>query len=80
MARLRLPDLLKGIAILFMIQVHIMELFIDYAGQSSPVGRASLFLGGPFTAMVFMMVMGYFVAASRKSFKQNLFRGVRLFA
>lgn len=80
MARLRLPDLLKGIAILFMIQVHIMELFIDYAGQSSQVGRVSLFLGGPYTAMIFMMVMGYFVAASRKSFKQNLFRGVRIFA
>lgn len=30
--RLRLPDLLKGIAIFFMIQVHIMELFIDYPG------------------------------------------------
>nr|WP_321353484.1 acyltransferase family protein [uncultured Draconibacterium sp.] len=79
MKRLRLPDLLKGIAILFMIQVHIMELFIDYAGQSSVAGKTSLFLGGPFTAMVFMMVMGYFVAASKKTFRENLVRGVKVF-
>jgi uncharacterized membrane protein len=78
MKRLRLPDLLKGIAILFMIQVHIMELFIDYPGQSSIVGKISLFLGGPFTAMVFMMVMGYFVAASKKTLRQNLVRGVKI--
>lgn len=79
MKRLRLPDLLKGIAILFMIQVHIMELFIDYPGQSSVVGKISLFIGGPFTAMVFMMVMGYFVAASKKSLRQNLLRGIKIF-
>ncbi|WP_340111529.1 acyltransferase family protein [Maribellus mangrovi] len=79
MKRLRLPDLLKGIAIFFMIQVHIMELFIDYPGQSSVVGKISLFLGGPFTAMVFMMVMGYFVAASKKSLRQNMSRGIKIF-
>lgn len=79
MKRLRLPDLLKGIAILFMIQVHIMELFIDSPGQSSVAGKISLFLGGPFTAMVFMMVMGYFVAASKKTLWQNLIRGVKIF-
>ncbi len=79
MPRLRLPDLLKGLAILFMIQVHIMELFMDYAAQQSIVGKVSLFLGGPFTAMVFMLVMGYFVAASRKSVVQTIKRGAKLF-
>jgi len=79
MQRLRLPDLMKGIAILLMIQVHIMELFMDYASQQSIVGKVSLFLGGPFTAMIFMIVMGYFVAASRKSISRTLWRGVKLF-
>lgn len=79
MNRLRIPDLLKGLAILFMIQVHIMELFIDYAGRESIVGKVSLFLGGPFTAMVFMIVMGYFVAKSQKTIGQTLFRGVKIF-
>lgn len=79
MNRLRLPDLLKGIAILFMIQVHIMELFIDFAGQESVFGKISLFIGGPFTAMIFMMVMGYFVAGSKKTFKQNVGRGIKIF-
>jgi len=77
--RLRLPDLLKGLAILFMIQVHIMELFMDYAAQQSVIAKVSLFLGGPFTAMVFMIVMGYFVAASRKTVGQTIKRGAKLF-
>lgn len=79
MRRLRLPDLLKGLAILFMIQVHIMELFMDSAAQQTIVGKVSLFLGGPFTAMVFMIVMGYFVAASRKTAGQTIKRGAKLF-
>jgi len=79
MKRLRIPDLLKGLAILFMIQVHIMELFIDYAGRESIVGKVSLFLGGPFTAMVFMIVMGYLVAKSQKTTVQTLLRGLKIF-
>lgn len=79
MNRLRLPDLLKGIAILFMIQVHIMELFIDLSGHESLAGNISLFAGGPFTAMVFMLVMGYFVAKSKKTVKQTAIRGIRIF-
>ncbi|MFV0590819.1 MAG: acyltransferase family protein [Draconibacterium sp.] len=79
MKRLRIPDLLKGLAILFMIQVHIMELFIDHAGRESIVGKVSLFLGEPFTAMVFMIVMGYFVAKSPKTIAQTLLRGVKIF-
>ena len=78
MTRLRLPDVLKGIAILFMIQVHIMELFIDYPGRETVVGKISLFIGGPFTAMVFMIVMGYFVAKNKKSVKTNMWRGVKI--
>lgn len=62
-----------------MIQVHIMELFMDYSAQQSVIGKVSLFLGGPFTAIIFMIVMGYFVAASNKTVWQTIKRGVELF-
>lgn len=78
--RYSLPDLLKGFAILFMIQIHITELFINQAGQESLLGKLSLFLGGPFTAIIFMMVMGYFIAKNKKSPVKNIIRGVKIFA
>lgn len=77
--RLILPDLLKGLAALFMVQVHITELFMDEAMRESLFGRISLFMGGPFAAAVFMLVMGYFIALNKSSFAQNLFRGVKIF-
>lgn len=80
MKRFPLPDLLKGFAVLFMIQIHIIELFIDYAGRESLFGKLSMFFGGPFTAIIFMIVMGYFIAKSKKPFVKNLLRGVKIFA
>ena len=40
-------DLLKGIAVLLMIQVHIMEQLAEYDLFNSRFGEISLFLGGP---------------------------------
>ena len=79
MKRLILPDLLKGLAALFMVQIHITELFIDTAGRESLLGKTSLFLGGPFAAVVFMLVMGYFIARNKSTVAQNMFRGVKIF-
>jgi len=78
--RILLPDLLKGFAAVFMVQVHITELFIDNAGRESLWGKTSLFLGGPFAAMVFMIVMGYFIARNKKTPNENLVRGIKIFA
>lgn len=78
MKRYPLPDLLKGFAIFFMVQIHITELFIDNAGRESLFGKLTMFLGGPFTAIIFMIVMGYFVAKGKKSPLQNIFRGVKI--
>lgn len=58
------PDLLKGFAVIAMIQVHIFEQFARPEFLQGTVGKLSLFLGGPFAAPVFMAVMGYF--AGRK--------------
>jgi uncharacterized membrane protein len=79
MKRIILPDLLKGLAALFMVQIHITELFIDTAGRESLFGKTSLFLGGPFAAVVFMLVMGYFIARNKSTVAQNMFRGVKIF-
>jgi len=71
-------DLLKGFAVLMMIQVHLMELFAKPEISVSLTGRISLFLGGPPAAPLFMAVMGYFLAQSKKNFSQNFKRGLIL--
>lgn len=79
MKRLLLPDILKGFAVFLIVPVHILELFIDYPGRESVFGKTLLFLGGPFAVPVFMMIMGYFVSKSKKSVKQTVFRGIKIF-
>lgn len=63
-----------------MIQVHIIELFADNSISTSHVGKVLMFLGGPPVAPVFAFVLGYFLASSKKSKKQLIFRGLKLFA
>jgi uncharacterized membrane protein len=77
--RLEIADLLKGIAVLLMIQVHIIELFASVSIFDSKTGRILLFLGGPFVAPVFLFVFGYFIANSSLSNSQQLFRGFKIF-
>lgn len=72
-------DLLKGLAVIFMIQVHIMQLFAEESLFNSLTGAFSLFLGGPPAAPVFMTVMGYFLAVSKKDLESSLMRGLYLF-
>ncbi len=76
--RLLLPDLLKGLAVLLMIQVHLMELFALPEIYYSIWGKISLFLGGPPAAPVFMVVMGYFLATSVDGLVSFIGRGLRL--
>ena len=54
-------DLLKGIAVLLMIQVHVIELFSTDAINSSRIGHILLFLGGPPVAPVFAVIFGYYI-------------------
>jgi hypothetical protein len=75
-----IADLLKGLAVLFMIQVHVMEQFGSQELFDSLVGQASMFLGGPACAPVFLAVMGYFLAGGEKSLMYYLKRGALLFA
>ncbi len=73
-----IPDLLKGTAIILMIQVHIMELFAMPATYDGLAGRISLFMGGAPVAPVFMAVMGYFLYAPSKRLSYYYTRGLRL--
>jgi hypothetical protein len=72
-------DLLKGFAVIFMIQVHIMEQFATQELQQTVVGKLSMFLGGPACAPVFLAVMGYFLVSPDKSAFHYLKRGGILF-
>ena len=65
--RNQLADLLKGIAVLLMIQVHVLELFASETILKSGGGALLMFLGGPFVAPVFMAILGYFTISSTKT-------------
>ena len=60
-ARTQTADVLKGIAVLLMIQVHIIELFATDEIYNSNIGKILLFFGGPPVAPIFMILFGYFI-------------------
>ncbi|TFG69075.1 MAG: DUF1624 domain-containing protein [Thermomicrobiales bacterium] len=74
-------DLARGLAIVFMILVHVLRHWGDQATWATPIGTAISFLGGPPAAQVFMFVMGASVAFSRRtSFRSLATRGLGLVA
>lgn len=77
-ARFILADLLKGIAVLLMIQVHITELFATQEFYQSLPGRVSLVLGGVPAAPLFMVVMGFFIGYINYNTRKLLLRGLKL--
>ena len=70
-------DLLKGVAALLMIQVHVLELFIQPAFRESTAGKLGMMLGGPPVALVFLVVMGWFLSKSPKSAGQLSFQALK---
>ncbi len=77
--RLQFIDVLKGIAVLLMIQVHIIELFATDTIFNSYLGKILLFAGGPPVAPLFVMLMGYFLAATNKTTTELIKRGLSIF-
>lgn len=73
-----MADLLKGIAVLLMIQVHLTELFATESFYSCIPGKVSLFLGGVPAAPLFMVVMGFFVGFMNVKTSVLLLRGLKL--
>ena len=72
-------DLARGLAVVFMIMVHVLRHWGDPATWSTPIGTLISFLGGPPAAPVFMFLMGASLAFSRRiSFTSLVSRGLWL--
>lgn len=71
-------DLLKGIAVIFMIQVHLFEQFAAPDVFQGTAGKIAAFLGGPPCAPVFLLIMGYFLFSESRTLKYFLKRGLLL--
>jgi uncharacterized membrane protein len=76
--RTPLADLLKGIAVLLMVQVHVLELFATNEIYKSHLGKILLFIGAAPVAPVFSIVFGYFIVSSKKSKTELIVRGLKL--
>lgn len=73
-------DLLRGLAVLFMVAVHVLGSFANQAASTSLLGYIIEFLGGPPAAPVFMLSMGIFFVLSRKNddLRTSIYRGLKL--
>lgn len=79
--RIEFIDLSRGLAILFMIMVHVLEEMSSGSVYDSWFGSVIEFLGGPPAAPVFMFLMGTSMMFSKKVYmKTNIIRGVKLLA
>jgi uncharacterized membrane protein len=77
--RVRAFDLARGLAVVFMIGVHVLWHWGAPDTWTSPVGQVISFLGGPTAAPVFMFLMGASLAfSSRTSFRSLAVRGLWL--
>lgn len=65
-------------AVILMIQVHVMELFAQQDIFESGIGKLSLFFGGAPVAPLFLAIMGYYAFQSQKPLRSLIYRGVKL--
>jgi uncharacterized membrane protein len=73
-----IADLLKGIAVLLMVQVHILELFATNEIYSSHLGKTLLFMGAAPVAPLFAIILCYFIISTGKSKTELITRGFKL--
>jgi uncharacterized membrane protein len=66
-ARIRAFDLARGLAIVFMVMIHVLGHYGNAASWASPLGQIVIFFGGPTAAPVFMFLMGASLAFSRRA-------------
>jgi uncharacterized membrane protein len=60
-------DLARGLAVAFMVLIHVLRHWGDPATWTTPIGTVVSFLGGPPAAPVFMFLMGASLAFSRRT-------------
>lgn len=74
-------DFARGIAVFFMIMQHVMIMHERSGGEGNTViGNLFILLGTAPAAPIFVFIMGIFLVKSKKTVKQNMIRGVKLFA
>ena len=74
-------DLARGLAMLFMVMVHVQTTYGATEVQDSPFGWMVEFLGSPPAAPVFMFLMGLSTAfSSRATLTRGVRRGIEIFA
>ena len=79
--RFEVLDVLRGLAVVFMVLVHIQNVYADFNGPGTVVRVVFDFLGGPPAAPVFMMVMGFLFAQKNDiNLKRCILRGLGLVA
>jgi len=78
--RSRTSDFIKGVALVAMVQLVLIEYFAKADIFAGLTGKISMFLGGAPAAPVFLTVMGYYLAVGKKSLKVMMIRGISLIA
>ncbi|WP_169716401.1 heparan-alpha-glucosaminide N-acetyltransferase domain-containing protein [Oceanimonas doudoroffii] len=74
-------DLARGLAVLFMILIHVLDFYGRPEVRDTPLGRVVQFLGSPPAAPIFVFIMGIFIVWSgRQSLASGLARAAWLFA
>jgi hypothetical protein len=76
--RSRTADFLKGVALIAMVQLVLVEYFAKVPILNGLLGKISLFIGGPPAAPMFLTIMGYYIAHQGHTFRYNIIRGVKL--
>jgi len=76
--RSRTADFLKGVALIAMVQLVLIEYFARPAILNGLAGKISLFIGGPPVAPLFLTVMGYYIAHQHHSIRYHVVRGIKL--
>ena len=77
-SRSRTADFLKGVALIAMVQLVLVEYFAQQPILNGLAGKISLFLGGSPVAPTFLAIMGYYIARQTHGFRRTISRGVKL--
>ncbi|WP_375056394.1 heparan-alpha-glucosaminide N-acetyltransferase domain-containing protein [Zobellella sp. DQSA1] len=81
MSRVASFDLARGLAVLFMMLVHVMDFYGQPGIGETAFGKIIKFLGSPPAAPIFTFIMGIFIASSsRQSLASGLARAAWLLA
>ena len=79
--RLEILDVLRGLAVVFMVLVHIQNVYADFSEPGETVRVVFDFMGGPPAAPVFMMIMGFlFIQKENFNLQKSILRGLSLIA